>query len=983
MDGVPRVPEQWRREESAALRFSVLGPVRAWRDEEPLPAGSPQQRALLAALLLREGRTATASELIDALWGDEPPSQALAAVRTYASRLRKTLGPEVLVSESGGYAIRSLGEGALDLARAQELAVEAEKARGSGDLCHAREVLRDALGLWDGEVLASVPGPYAETQRARLEEWRLQLLESRLDMDLEQACHAEAVSELTALTAAHPLRERLRELLMLALYRSGRQAEALAVYADTRRLLADELGVDPRAGLKELQQRILQADPNLAEPSAPAAEPAAAPVRPAQLPATVTDFTGRTSFVQELSDVLASASSDAGRVMAVSALAGIGGVGKTTLAVHVAHQARAAFPDGQLYVDLQGAGSRAAEPETVLGAFLRALGTADSAIPDSLEERSALYRSVLDGRRVLVLLDNARDAAQVRPLLPGMEGCAALVTSRVRMVDLAGAHLVDLDVMSPEEALQLFTKIVGQERVASEREAALDVVAACGFLPLAIRIAASRLAARRTWTVSVLAAKLADERRRLDELQAGDLAVKATFELGYGQLEPAQARAFRLLGLADGPDISVAAAAAVLDLPVEDTEDLLESLVDTSLLESAAPGRYRYHDLVRLYARACAERDEQPPSEREAAMSRLLDFYLATAAGVYAIERPGDRLVDHLEETQTSGLVFPDRRTAQDWLYSEAVPLLACVRQSSGSASLRRAVDLLWAAVDLAESGANSKEYEAAATALRDAARGNSDGRAEGRSVLVLANARHFSGLFDQADQEARQVLRISEAVGDPLPCCWAANILGAFAFYQSRYEEAEEYLERAIRDFRACEDLSGTAAALCNLSRLHLATERADSAVELARQGTEMYEDLGHSLKVANGHYALGMALSKSGRPADAASRLREALQVFRASRQRLWEGMTLFRLAEVDLIAQRPAQAAANAEMAQSLLRGIGGEWRRGNVLTVLGKALNGIGQTGRAQVCWREALEIYEGLNSPEAAEVQALLAPAAAA
>lgn len=275
------------------------------------------------------------------------------------------------------------------------------------------------------------------------------------------------------------------------------------------------------------------------------------------------------------------------------------------------------------------------------------------------------------------------------------------------------------------------------------------------------------------------------------------------------------------------------------------------------------------------------------------------------------------------------------------------------------------------------------KEYEAAATALRDAARGNSDGRAEGRSVLVLANARHFSGLFDQADQEARQVLRISEAVGDPLPCCWAANILGAFAFYQSRYEEAEEYLERAIRDFRACEDLSGTAAALCNLSRLHLATERADSAVELARQGTEMYEDLGHSLKVANGHYALGMALSKSGRPADAASRLREALQVFRASRQRLWEGMTLFRLAEVDLIAQRPAQAAANAEMAQSLLRGIGGEWRRGNVLTVLGKALNGIGQTGRAQVCWREALEIYEGLNSPEAAEVQALLAPAAAA
>ncbi|MFI6492250.1 BTAD domain-containing putative transcriptional regulator [Streptomyces sp. NPDC050564] len=983
MDGVPRVPEQRRPEESAALRFSVLGPVRAWRDDEPLPAGSPQQRALLAALLLREGRTATASELIDALWGDEPPSQALAAVRTYASRLRKALGSEVLVSESGGYAIRSLGEGALDLARAQELAADAEKARGAGDLCRARELLRDALGQWDGEPLASVPGPYAETQRARLEEWRLQLLESRLDMDLEQGCHAEAVSELTALTAAHPLRERLRELLMLALYRSGRQAEALAVYADTRRLLADELGVDPRAGLKELQQRILQADPGLAEPSAAPAEPAAASVRPAQLPATVTDFTGRASFVQELSDVLASASSAEGQVMAVSALAGIGGVGKTTLAVHVAHQARGAFPDGQLYVDLQGAGARAAEPETVLGAFLRALGTADSAIPDSLAERSALYRSVLDGRRVLVLLDNARDAAQVRPLLPGTEGCAALVTSRVRMVDLAGAHLVDLDVMSPEEALQLFTKIVGQERVASEREAALDVVAACGFLPLAIRIAASRLAARRTWTVSVLAAKLADERRRLDELQAGDLAVKATFELGYGQLEPAQARAFRLLGLADGPDISLAAAAAVLDLPVEDTEDLLESLVDTSLLESAAPGRYRYHDLVRLYARACAERDEQPPSERDAAMSRLLDFYLATAAGVYAIERPGDRLVDHLEPTGTPGLAFANRQASWDWLYSEAVPLLACVRQSAGAGTLRRAIDLLWAAVDLAESGANSREYEAAATALRDAARAESDVHAEGRACVVLSNARLFSGVFDQAYREAQQALQLAEASDDPLPCCWAANILGSIAFYQKRYVDAEGYFSRAIEEFRACGDLAGSASPLCNLSRLHLATGRADSAVALAGQGTEIYETLGHSLRVANGRYALGMALGKSGRHADATAQLEEALRVFRDSRQRLWEGMALCRLAEVDLDARKSARAASNAEMALTVLRGIGGEWRRGNVLTVLGKALHGIGQSGRAQVCWREALEIYEKLDSPEAAEVRTLLTPVAAA
>ncbi|WP_427920739.1 BTAD domain-containing putative transcriptional regulator [Streptomyces sp. cg40] len=985
MDGGPRVPEQRRpdsdSEESTALRFSVLGPVRAWRGPDTLATGSPQQRALLAALLLREGRTATAAELIDALWGEEPPSQALAAVRTYASRLRKALDAGVLVSESGGYAVRGLPEGALDAAVAQDLAMEAEKAKSAGDLCHARDLLGRALALWDGEALAGVPGPYAEAQRVRLEEWRLQLLESRLDMDLEQGCHAEAVSELTALTAAHPLRERLRELLMLALYRSGRQAEALAVYADTRRLLADELGVDPRPGLRELQQRILQADPGLAEPSAPAPETAPAPVRPHQLPATVPDFTGRASFVSELSEVLASAE---GRVMAVSALAGIGGVGKTTLAVHVAHQARSAFPDGQLYVDLQGARSRSAEPETVLGAFLRALGTADSAIPDSLEERSALYRSVLDGRRVLVLLDNARDAAQVRPLLPGTEGCAALVTSRVRMVDLAGAHLIDLDVMSPEEALQLFTKIVGTERVAAERESALDVVAACGFLPLAIRIAASRLAARRTWTVSVLAAKLADERRRLDELQAGDLAVKATFELGYGQLEPAQARAFRLLGLADGPDISLAAAAAVLDLPVEETEDLLESLVDTSLVESAAPGRYRYHDLVRLYARACAERDESPPSERGAALSRLLDFYLATVSGVYLIERPGDRLVDHLEPSAYPGLVFADRHAAQDWLYAEAICLLACVRQAARPGTLRRAVDVLWAAIDLAESGTNSKEYEAVAVLLRNTAREAGDSRTEARALTLLAFVHHISGSrFDVALQEAEQATELATAVDDPLTGCWSSNISGVVSLYQKRHEEGAAHFTRAIESFRALGDRPGEASALCNLSRLHLATSRTASAVALAQQGTAMYDDMGHDLRGANGRYALGLALTQSGQLAEATECLNQALQVFQDSRQRLWEGMTLFRLAELDLAARRPAQAAVNAEAALTLLRGIGGEWRRGNVLTVLGRGLDGIGQLGRAQVCWREALDIFETLGAPEADQVRGLLTPTAAA
>ncbi|MFJ8107318.1 AfsR/SARP family transcriptional regulator [Streptomyces sp. NPDC096132] len=983
--GGPRVPEQRRPgspEEPAALCFDVLGPVRARRGEEQLNTGSPQQRALLAALLLREGRTATAGELIDALWGEEPPSQALAAVRTYASRLRKVLDPGVLVSESGGYAVR-VGEGALDLGLAQEWVAEAEKARTAGDLTRAREVLNRALGLWDGEALAGVPGPYAETQRVRLEEWRLGLLESRLDMDLEQGCHTEAVSELTALTAAHPLRERLRELLMVALYRSGRQAEALAVYADTRRLLAEELGVDPRPGLRELQRRILQADPELAGPSAPAAEPGVVRVRPAQLPASVPDFTGRSAFVGELSKVLAGAGDGAGRVMAVSALAGIGGVGKTTLAVHVAHRARAAFPDGQLYVDLQGTAARAAEPETVLGSFLRALGTADSAIPDSLEDRAALYRSVLDGRRVLVLLDNAKDAAQVRPLLPGTEGCAALVTSRMRMVDLAGAHLVDLDVMSPDEALTLFTRIVGEERVASEREAALDVVAACGFLPLAIRIAASRLAARRTWTVAVLAAKLADERRRLDELQAGDLAVKATFELGYGQLEPAQARAFRLLGLADGPDVSLAAAAAVLDLPAEETEDLLEGLVDTSLLESAAPGRYRFHDLVRLYARACAERDEAPPGEREAALSRLLDFYLTSAAAVYALERPGERVLDHFAATRYPGLSFATQQAALDWLFTEAENLLSCARQSAALGMLRRAADLLMAAVDLGESGANSYRFTQAATAVSESARSAGDNLAESRARTMLTHVHSLSGRFAESESEARRALELGLAAKDPVASGQAPNQRGIIALYENRHADAEQHLTQALEAFRADQNKPGEASALCNLSRVHLATGRTASAVELARQGIALYEaaDTGLALRLANGKYALGLALTGAGQVAQAHAVLTEALETFRENRQQFWHGMTLFRLAEVHLADRHPAQAATQAEQALAMLHGIGGEWRRANILTVLGRALAAIGQTGRARACWSDALAAFEELGSPEAVEVRALINPPA--
>ncbi|WP_435864526.1 BTAD domain-containing putative transcriptional regulator [Streptomyces phaeochromogenes] len=970
--GTPRRPEQrGAREGSAWLRLGVLGPVRAWRGSEPLPVGSPQQRALLAALVLREGRIATVAELIDSMWGEDPPSQALAAVRTYASRLRKILGSDVLVSGSGGYALQTAPD-EIDLCLARELAADAERSREMGEDRRASELLDRALALWDGEPLAGVPGPFAERHRAQLTEWRLHLLEIRLELDLDLGSHAEVVSELTALTAAHPLRERLRELLMLALYRSGRKSEAIAVYDDTQRLLADAVGVEPGPGLRQLQERILHTDPALAAPHERPVTPQT-DLRPYQLPSTVSDFTGRAAFMSELDTVL---TDEPGAVAAISALAGIGGVGKTTLAVHAAHRARRSFPDGQLYVDLRGVGPDAALPEAVLGAFLRSLGTPESALPDALDDRAALYRSLLDGRRVLVLLDNARDAEQVRPLLPGAPGCATLITSRVRMVDLAGAHLVDLDVMSPEEALQFFTRIVGEERVTPEREAALDVVTACGFLPLAIRIAGSRLAARRTWTVSVLAAKLSDERRRLDELQAGDLAVRATFAMGYRQLVPGQARAFRLLGLANGPDISLAAAAAMLDQPVQDAEKLLETLVDAGFLESAGPGRYRYHDLVRLYARSCATEDEQAPDERESALARLLDFYLATAAEAYAVEHPGDRSVEHLAATRYHDAEFSYLDDARRWLNTEASCVLSCVRQLAHGTLLRPAIDLLWSAKDLAGS-VHHRLYQATAATAKEAAHEARDAQAMGRACAALTAVHLTAGNLREADEEAQRALALAMAVDDPVTIAWAPYDRGVIAIQESRHAEADLRLREALARFRADDNLFGVASALCQLSHVETSLGNARSAVALAEEAIDRLGDETDTLALAECRYALGLALVGTGQILGALEQLDQALVIFQDGGQALGEGTVHFRRAEILLAARRHAEAAVEAEQALAVFHRVGGDRRRADVLVVLGDVLDGGGESARARSCWTEALAVAERVPGPEGAELRGRL------
>jgi len=969
------------------LRFAVLGPVRAWRDGTELELGTPQQRAVLAVLLLRRGRTATAEELVDALWGDEPPTRAMTALRTYASRLRAVLEPErearhngtVMVTEAGGYALRLPPQTTLDLAALEDGLAEAERARRVGDPPRAAEALRAALALWDGEPLAGVRGGWADAQRVHLGEQRLTALETLYGIELEMGRAAASVADLTELTAEHPLRERLRGLLMLALYRCGRQAEALAVYADTRRVLVGELGIDPGPELAELQGRILAGDASLNVHEPPAqpepAEPAAPLPSPAQLPADVSDFTGRARTVEELTGVL----TETGRTaMPVVSVAGIGGIGKTTLAVHVGHSVRHHYPDGQLYAELRGAGPDPAGPEAVLGSFLRALGTPDQDIPTGQEERSALLRTRLSDRRVLVMLDDARDAEQVRALLPGSEGCAVIVTSRSRLVGVHAARVVDLDGLVTDEAITLFGRIAGEERVEGEREIAAEVAAACGYLPLAVRIVGSRLASRRSWSMATIAERLTDERRRLDEMRVGNHTVSATFELGYGQLFDEQARAFRLLALPDVHDVSLHAAAAVLGLPAAEAEDLLESLVDASLLETPAPGRYRYHDLLKLFARRQTERYDSEVA-RAQVPHRVLDYYLASARNAYQVAESGDGGLDHLTTPETRGTAFGTAEEALAWLAGETANLCAVIAEATrGTApDLPIAADLLLSLEPLIMSGTHLWEFEQTARLVVTAALEKDDAHSRGRAGYLLGLILHAGFRLDEAEASLRTTVELAEVTGDRYVRAEALNGVGVVTFEHRRYAEAFAFFQRAAGVFGELGHPEGEANCLTNMARAAGELHRDEEALEAAERSLELFRGQGSAMGAAKAMQYLGSILDGMGRPEDAIPHYLDCLAVFRSTGQRLREHHTLYRLAESHLRAGRPAEAVTRAEEALAIAREIDQRFGEGRALDVLGRALAEDGRPDEGRACWEQALKVFQALGAPAAEDVRDLI------
>ncbi|MER5645891.1 BTAD domain-containing putative transcriptional regulator [Streptosporangium sp. NPDC002524] len=924
--------------------------MRVWRDGDELEIGSPQQRLVLAVLLLAEGRTVGHDHLLDAVWGEYRPRTAMGTLRTYISRLRSVLGAEVITSIGSGYA---LSGGVCDLVTMEELSRE--------------ERYGEALELWRGEPLAGLEGGYAESQRVRLGERRLAVLERRLAGEVEEGGHTEVIAELTALRGEHPARERLSGLLMLALYRSGRQAEAIGVYTDTRELLAESLGIDPSPELAELYRRIITADPALGH-RREAASPAVRRV-PRQLPADTADFTGRESEVDEVVDALRTGNSS---TLVISAVSGAGGMGKTTLAVHVAHRLAPDYPDGQLFVNLRGSGAQPLAPETVLGRFLRSLGAEVPADAEDPGERAAMYRSTLADRRVLVVLDNAAGSAQVRPLLPGAAGCAVMVTSRAKMVGLSGVRQVDLGVLPHDEATALLARVVGEARVAAEREAAADLVGACGHLPLAIRIVASRLAARPAWSVARMRDRMADERRRLAELRVDDLAVEATFALGYDQLDAAHASAFRLLAVPDAADFSLGSAAAVLGLDEPGAEEVCEALVDVSMLESPSPGHYRYHDLLKIFARSRPDDEEV----RRAALARLLGYHLAGMTAAYRLTYPGAPVSG--PEPSSPGPSFADEEAAVNWAEDEEQGVISCVHQvarTPGSV-LSDAIRLLDMASDVLETDVTPERYERAAGALVEAAAARGERRTEAHARCVRGGFWTSRWFLDAAVEDGVAARDLSLAENDPARYAESLNLLATAASNRGSKTEAIALYAEAVEVWRGLGDRSSETVGLGNMALALASADRTAEAVEAVELADRTIRELGGGAD-PDILYRSAVVLRDAGRPEEALSRLLETRTAYRRLKQRVREGATLLRMAETHLALGQLDRAVDCAEDSLGLMAEAGDEWIQGKALVALGQAFSRLGQPGRAGACLTEALEIFVRRDMPEADEVRALL------
>ncbi len=932
------------------MQFGLLGPllVRSGGTELPVPRG--HLRAILAALLLKANRDVPIEAIADTVWGESPPPSAEVTIRNHIRRLRKALGEpgrERISTRPRGYRI-SVADGELDLDRFAGLVASAQAAARDRSWNATVAQADQALALWRGQPLADT-GSDALTLREvpRLAELRLQVLETRIEARLNLGYHSQVVADLQGLCAAHPLREHLHALLMLALRRSGRQAEALAAYQDVRRVLVEQLGADPGAELQKLHQQILTADrAELPAPALGATGGQAAEV-PRQLPPAVARFTGRTAELQMLNQMLNQAGDSPGTVV-ISAIGGTAGVGKTALAIHWAHQVADRFPDGQLYADLRGfdpdgAPVTAAE---VVRAFLDALGTPTQRIPPSPEARQGLYRSLLADRRMLIVLDNASDEQQVRPLIPATPGTLVLVTSRRQLTGLAAAssaRLLSLDVLTEAEATQMLTARIGAGRAIADPGAAAEIARLCARLPLALAVTAARAHARPGFPLADLAGELRDISTRLDALDTGDpgSCVRAVFSWSCRQLTPDAARMFRLLGLHPGPDISGPAAASLAGHSRTEAGRLLAELTRAHLIAEHAPGRYAFHDLLRAYAADQAATTDSD-ADRHQAACRLLGHYLHTACSAMLLLSTRDPIALEPMRPGVTLESFTDRQQARAWFMAEHYVLRNAVSLAAATGFDACAWQLPWALVPFLD----------------------------------------WQGHWHDLRDTQRIALAAAARTGDPAGQAVCLQRLGFACARLGDYDEAHTHLEACLDLYRQLGDRASEARAHQSLGWASEQQGRYADSLEHAEQAFALFEVVGHQAGQAEALNAVGFSHALLGNYHQARTLCRQALVMSRDIADRHGEALSWDSLGYTEHHLGQYAEAAACYGHAIGLYRELGDRYLEANTLTHLGDSCHASGDARRALDAWQQAHDILDDLQHPDTDQVRAKLAAAGA-
>ena len=830
------------------MRLGILGPVLVTDDSGvQILVAAPRQRTLLAALLVHANQIVPAEKLAEFVWDGAPPGGAAKALRVYVARLRHAVGPGIaprILTKHPGYLCQAADD-EMDVRRFQALCREGGQAMRARAWQQAADELAEALKLWRGAPLLDIS---SQTLRDEFVPWieqlHLQAMEDHAEAELRLGWHNRLVPRLRELTVLHPLRERFHTQLILALNHCGRQAEALEAYRTARQTMLDELGMEPGAELRSVQQRILagQVAP-IAQHSAASSKTAQAMAKPRQLPAAPRGFTGRQTELDTLTGWL-EAASRTGRPAAISVIDGMAGTGKTALAVHAAHQLSEHFPDGQLFLDLHGH-TTGYPPRTAGDAlewFLLSLGFLPAQIPWDTDGRAAAYRERLADTRTLILLDNASSEAQVRPLLPGSGRCPVLVTSRKRLKAIDDAHVLSLDVPPLADAMRLFCSAADLGPADASDRAVAEIATLCGRLPLALRIATALMRHRPAWTVEDLAGLLRDRGFRVAALTDGDRDLQAVFELSYQGLTADHRKLFGHLGLVPGPDIDAYAAAALIDTDVRTATHLLEDLIDDNLLVQHTAGRYRMHDLIRLYARARIEDD--PFETRNRALDGLLDYYLAAAQAAdrhLSWNPPADRLRATLSLRQLP--VLDTRQRAAGWMRTELDNLTAALDLAASTDRLHY-VAALPAAMHgyLRDHGPWPMALERYAAAA-EAAWQLGDRSARALALTALGDTRRLAGNLPGAVDALSQALDLHQQVGSKHWQAGTLTELGVILYQTGDYPGAGQALHRALDLFRELGDRRGEANALNDLGLVQCVTGDYSSAAQSYERTLGLYE--------------------------------------------------------------------------------------------------------------------------------------------